>query len=255
MKLQNSSVKINENLTLSQDSRGLTFGTDAYLLAAYLSGGSKKRAADLGSGTGVISLLCQSKDKFAHVYAIEVQESFAKLIEQNSKDNQLDGKITAIHSDLRQISSSHTGGELDCVFANPPYMKVDSGKRNQHDEKFIARHEVFGGIEDFCACAYRLLKHGGKFCTVWRPDRLTDLLCALRANRLEPKVIIFVHAYPSAPPSMVITEAVKGGASGNKLYPPLYLSDSPTDSKNSILSADAKQIYDTCSFDAFLGKK
>lgn len=255
MKLQNSSVKINENLTLSQDTRGLTFGTDAYLLASYLSGGAKKRAADLGSGTGVISLLCQSRDKFSHVYAVELQDGFASLIEQNSKENGLEDKITAIHSDLREINSSHTGGELDCVFANPPYMKADSGKRNQHDEKFIARHEVFGGIEDFCACAYRLLKHGGKFCTVWRPDRLADLLCALRASRLEPKVIIFVHAYPSAPPSMVITEAVKGGASGNKLYPPLYLSDSLEDSKNSILSADAKAIYDTCSFDAFLGKK
>lgn len=255
MSSQKNSVKINENLTLSQDSRGLAFGTDAYLLAAYLSGGAKKRAADLGSGTGVISLLCQSRDKFSQVYAIEVQESFAALIEQNTKENDLEGKITAIHSDLRQINSSHTGGELDCVFANPPYMKADSGKRNQHDEKFIARHEVFGTVEDFCACAYKLLKHGGKFCTVWRPDRLTDLLCALRANRLEPKVIIFVHAYPSAPPSMVITEAVKGGASGNKLYPPLYLSDSIDDSKNSILSADAQKIYGTCSFDAFLGKK
>lgn len=252
MKLQNTSVKINENLTLSQNSRGLTFGTDAYLLSAFVSGGSKKRAADLGSGTGVISLLCQSRSKFAHVYAIEVQESFASLIEHNSRENQLDGKITAIHSDLRKINASHTGGELDCVFANPPYMKADSGKRNQHDEKFIARHEVFGGIEDFCACAYRLLKHGGKFCTVWRPDRLTDLLCALRANRLEPKVMIFIHAYPSAPPSMVITEAVKGGASGNKLYPPLYLSDSLENSKNSILSSDAQKIYDTCSFEEFL---
>ncbi len=255
MSLQNSSVKINENLTLSQNSRGLTFGTDAYLLAAFMSGGSKKRAADLGSGTGVISLLCQSKGKFAHVYAIEVQESFASLIEQNTKENQLDSKITAIHSDLRDIRSTDTDGELECVFANPPYMKADSGKRNQHDEKFIARHEVFGGIEDFCACAYRLLKHGGRFCTVWRPDRLTDLLCALRANKLEPKLMIFVHAYPSAPPSMVITEAVKGGSSGNKLYPPLYLSDSLEDSKKSILSADAKRIYDTCSFEDFLKKK
>ena len=255
MRLQNSSVKINENMTLLQDSRGLTFGTDAYLLSAFVSGGSKKRAADLGSGTGVISLLCQSRHKFSHVYAVEVQENFAELIEQNSKQNLLEDKITAIHADLRDICPSDTDGELDCVFANPPYMKVDSGKRNQHDEKFIARHEVFGGIEDFCACAYRLLKHGGKFCTVWRPDRLTDLICALRANRLEPKVMIFVHAYPSAPPSMVITEAVKGGASGNKLYPPLYLSNSLEDSKKSILSADAKRIYDTCSFEDFLNQK
>lgn len=252
MNSQNNSLKINENLTLSQNTRGLTFGTDAYLLAAFTSGGSKKRAADLGSGTGVISLLCQSKGKFAHVCAIEIQESFAALIEKNAADNSLSDKITPICADLRDVNSSHTCGELDCVFANPPYMKANSGKRNRDDEKFIARHEVYGGIEDFCACAYRLLKHGGRFCAVWRPDRLTDLICALRNNRLEPKGLVFVHAHPSAQPSMVLVEAIKGGASGNKLYRPLYLSLTAEDSKSNILSPDAQKIYDTCSFEDFL---
>lgn len=254
MYAQAAPVKINENLTLRQSMNGLTFGTDAYLLSAFVSGGSKKTAADLGSGTGVISLLCQSRGKFRHVYAIEIQDSFSELIAQNAKDNSLSDKITSICADIRQVSSRDTHSELDCVIANPPYMRADSGKRNQHDEKFIARHEVFGGIEDFCACAYRLLRHGGKFFTVWRPDRLTDLLCALRSNRLEPKVMIFVHAHPGAQPSMVLTEAVKGGASGNKLYRPLCLSQSTEDSKNNILSPDAEKIYESCSFEDFLSQ-
>lgn len=252
MNSQNSSVKINEDLTLKQNMRGLTFGTDAYLLSAFMSGGGKKMAADLGSGTGVISLLCQSRNKFKHIYAIEIQKSFADLILQNAEENSLSDKITPICADIRCVSSRDTLTELDCVFANPPYMKADSGKRNEHDEKFIARHEVFGGIDDFCACAYRLLKHGGKFCTVWRPDRLTDLLYALRSNKLEPKIMVFVHAHPNAQPSMVLTEAVKGGASGNRLYRPLYLSQSAEDSKKNILSPDAEKIYESCSFEDFL---
>ena len=255
MNSNTTSLKINDNLTLSQNTKGLTFGTDAYLLSAFVSGGSKKRAADLGSGTGVISLLCQSRGKFAHVYAIEIQNDFAALIEQNAASNFLSDKISAVCSDVRDVKSSHTDGELDCVFSNPPYMKVDSGKRNQHDEKFIARHEVYGGIEDFCACAYRLLKHGGKFYTVWRPDRLTDIICALRNNRLEPKNIVFVHAHPNAHPSMVLIESMKGGASGNKLHRPLYLSLNAEDSKKNILSPDAQRIYDTCSFEEFLQQK
>lgn len=249
-----NSIKINDDLVLSQSEKGLTFGTDAYLLAAFMKGGARKVAADLGSGTGVISLLCQSRDKFKHVYAVEIQQIFASIIEKNIADNTLGEKMSVICSDLRDVKAASIGGEIDCVFSNPPYMKADSGKRNEHDEKFIARHEVHGNITDFCACASRLLKHGGKFYTVWRPDRLTDLLCALRENKLEPKVIIFVHAYPSAPPSMILTEAVKGGASGNKLYSPLYLSDSIEDSKSSILSKDAQNIYDTCSFEDFLNK-
>lgn len=250
-----TSLKINQDLTLQQDSRGLTFGTDAYMLAAFASGGAKKRAADLGSGTGVIALLCQSKNKFRHMYAVEIQESFASLIRSNAKSNGLDSVITPICADLRNVNSGNTDGELDVVLANPPYMKADSGKRNTHDEKFIARHEVFGGIGDFCECAYRLLKHGGKFCVVWRPDRMTDLLCAMRENKLEPKRMVFIHAHPYALPSTVIVEAVKGGASGNKLCRPLYLSSTPDDSLACILSPDAKRIYEDCSFEAFLNNK
>ena len=76
------------------------------------------------------------------------------------------------------------GGEVGLVISNPPYMKCTSGKRNESDEKYIARHEVCGSITDFCACATRLLKHGGKFVCVWRPDRLTDLLSAMHEHRL-----------------------------------------------------------------------
>ncbi len=248
------SIKINENLTLTQNLSGLTFGTDAYLLASYISGSARKTAVELGSGTGVISLLCQSKNKFSHIHAVEIQESFAELIQKNTEQNSMSDRISVICADVRDVKSSDIGREVDCVFANPPYMKADSGKKNAHDEKFIARHEVFGGINDFCACASRLLKHGGKFCVVFRPDRLCDLVCALRENKLEPKVFLFVHAYPDAEPSMVIVEAIKGGAAGNKLTRPLYLAKSKEDSISSVLSPDAKQIYDTCSFDKFFGR-
>jgi hypothetical protein len=53
---------INEDLSLIQLKRGLTFGTDAYLLSAFVRERSG-RGADLGSGTGVASLLCLTKNK------------------------------------------------------------------------------------------------------------------------------------------------------------------------------------------------
>ncbi len=244
-------IQINNELKLSQNVRGLTFGTDAYLLAAYVKGGTRKRCADLGSGTGIISLLCAERDKFSKIYACEIQESFVSLIEKNIAQNSFDGRIIPICADVRSLKAADVGGELDAVMANPPYMKVNSGKRNEHDEKFIARHEVMGDINDFCACAYRLLKHGGKFYTVWRPDRLCDLIFALRSNRLEPKSMTFVHATPESEPCIVLIQSTKGASSGSKLSRPLFLHDSANDAAESRLSNDAALIYETCSFDAF----
>ncbi len=248
---QEKKTVINEDLILNQRVNGLTFGTDAYLLSAFVHGGAKSTLCDLGSGTGIIPLLCANKGKARKIYAVEIQKDFVSLIEKNAKENGYEDIITPIEADVREMNSRRVGCEVDIVTANPPYMKVDSGKRNEHDEKFIARHEVCGDIRDFCACAYRLLKHGGKFYTVWRPDRLCDLLCALRDNRLEPKRITFVCATAQSEPSMVLVQSTKGAASGSVVSRPLILHSSREDAKDSVLSQDAAKIYETCSFESF----
>ncbi len=238
--------KVNENLTLIQKKDGLTFGTDAFLLASFIKNTPTKKAAELGSGTGIISLLLAERNKLSNIYAIEIQKDFADLTERNTNINGLVSKITTVNTDVTSIKASDIGGEVDVVFTNPPYMKTDSGKRNDSDAKYIARHEVCGDINDFCKAGFRLLKHGGKFYVVWRPDRLCDLFFALRSNRLEPKIITFVHADTQSEPSMVLISATKGGASGAKVTAPLILH---TDTEHKQMSDRASKIYDTLSFD------
>ena len=231
--------KVNENISLIQKKNGLTFGSDAYLLYAYMKAKKNAVAADLGSGTGIISLLSLAKKKYSFVYAVEVQEAFAHLIERNAKENQLDHSLQVVCTDVRKLSVKDLGRELDVVFSNPPYMTTDSGFQNRDSEKFIARHEVHGTIFDFCLSASKLLKYGGSFYVVYRPDRLVDLLVALRGASLEPKRMTYVYADSEHSPSLVLIEAKKGGAAGLFLTKPLLLknadgSDSP----------DTKYIYE-----------
>jgi tRNA1Val (adenine37-N6)-methyltransferase len=215
--------EVNEKIRLIQKKNGLTFGTDAFLLASYIKEQKYARAAELGAGTGIISLLLSARERLAAIYAFEIQPEFAELTERNTRLNGLSDKIKTVLKDIRLLTPADTEGGLDVVFTNPPYMKTDSGKRNESDYKYIARHEVCGDINDFCAAGFRLLKHGGRFYAVWRPDRLTDIIVAMRNNRLEPKVITFVHADSESAPSIVLISATKGGAPGVTLTPPLML--------------------------------
>jgi tRNA1Val (adenine37-N6)-methyltransferase len=186
--------------------------------------------------------LCLAKNKYAHAYAVEVQEEFADIIGRNAAINEMADRLTPLYKDLRELTAADLGGEVSIVTANPPYMKTNAGKRNDSDAKYIARHEVKGGVDDFCAAAARVLKHGGSFYVVWRPDRLSELMEALTRHKLEPKRMSLVQGDENAEPGMVLIEAKKGAAHGMRISPTLILT------QNGTQSARAAQIYQTCSW-------
>ena len=210
--------RVNDDIQLIQIEDGLTFGTDALLLAAYIDR-KYKTAIELGAGTGIISLLLLTRDKVESVTALEVQEEYANLTKNNAKLNNLSDRLSVIHTDLREYNTR----ECDLLFTNPPYMKNNSGKSNMSSKKNIARHEVNGTIDDFCKHGSRMLKFGGTFAVVYRQDRLSELMHAMHAASLESKRMTFVHADCVSQPSMVLVEAKKGGKCGLKVTRPLII--------------------------------
>ncbi len=211
--------EVNDALRLIQKPDGLTFGTDALLLAAYIQ---QKGALglELGAGSGIISMLLLTRGKLKEADAAEVQEEYARLTDRNAKLNSLSDRLRAMHTDIRELSVTE---KYDTVYTNPPYMTVGSGKSCTLSKKNLARHEVMGDIKDFCLAAKRSLKYGGSFYAVYRPDRLTDLITSMRECGLEPKRMTFVHADTESESSMVLVESKRGGKSGMMLTSPLII--------------------------------
>lgn len=239
MQLQQDEIltPINDGLVLIEKKDGLTFGTDALLLAAFVRRQSRFTAADFGSGTGVISLLCAARNKFAHIHAIEIQPQYAALIGRNAAQNGLTDRITPHCADVRDWN----GGQLDAVFSNPPYM-VKSGLAAKNEGRQIARHEMHGTLADFCAAAGRVLRYGGLFYTVCRPDRTADLFCAMRQYGLEPKRTVWVYRDPDHAPALILTEAKKGARAALRVERPLFLY------RDGQVSADYRYILENGDF-------
>ena len=212
---------VNDSLSLIQKTDGLTFGTDALLLAGYANGKYEK-AAEIGGGSGIISMLMLTREKAKVCDCIEVQDEYAQLIRRNAELNNLSDRLKEYSCDVRDFSNH---GEYDLVFSNPPYMKSTSGAHNQRSTKNSARHEINGDISDFIKAAAKMLKYGGTFLVVYRPDRLCDLIYAMREHAIEPKRMTFVHADTESESSMVLLEGKRGGKSGMMLTAPLIIYD------------------------------
>lgn len=233
--------EVNDKIRLIQNEKGLTFGTDALLLSAYVRGGYK-RGLELGGGTGIISMLLLTREKIGTVDCAEIQESFSRLIERNAALNCLIDRLTTINRDIRELKLNE---EYDVVFTNPPYMKADGGKKNFFDEKNIARHEENGNISDFLRASARALKFGGSFYAVYRPDRTADLIAAMREAKIEPKRMTLVYANLDSEPSMLLVEGKKGGKPGMKMTAPLIIY---TDENNRTYREDMNYIMENGAF-------
>ena len=108
--------EVNDKLKLIQKTDGLTFGTDALLLSAYICG-KYKLGCELGGGSGIISMLLLAREKLAKADCVEVQPEYAELIKRNTALNCLSDRLNAVCKDIRTLPKE---AKYDVVYTNPP---------------------------------------------------------------------------------------------------------------------------------------
>lgn len=198
-------------------------GTDTFLLSSLPRLKAGLRVCDLGCGTGLLALLLLQRQPDLQVTGVEIQEAAAALTEKAATENGLTDRLSVRCADLRDIRMHFPTGSFDLVVCNPPYYPPESGRMAADDSIRTARSEVNCTLEDICSAASYLLRWGGSFALVHKPERLTDVLCTLRDHAMEPKRLRFVCRTGSAAPSLVLIEGRRGGKPGLSVEPPLIL--------------------------------
>ena len=211
--------------------------TDSILLADFVPGGCA-RGIDLGCGSGILSLLLLWREPKLHMTGLELLPAAAELAEENLIRNGLGERSSLRTGDIREHRSLFPAGGFDLAVSNPPYFPVGSGALPPDPARAAARGETACSLEELCAAAAWLLRSGGRFCLVYRPERLAELFCRMAAAGLEPKRLREICPRPGSAPSLVLVEGRRGGRPGLKIEPALVLTDAAGNE-----SAEGKRIY------------
>ena len=210
------------------------FGTDAFLLADFAKPRHKDIVADFCTGSGIIALLMEKNFQPKKIFALEIQEKAHEQLKLSLKKSEIEN-ITPVLCDLKEWKSE---AELDLITCNPPYKLDNTGAKNNSQAVSIARHEMLCTIDDVCASASKSLKFGGRLCICNRPERLSDIIEAMRKNHIEPKRMRTVHKNSSSAPWLILIEGKKGGNNFMQIEKPLYIQD-----ENGENSDELKRIY------------
>ncbi len=204
-----------------QDTREFCFGIDAVLLSAFAKVRKGERVLDLCAGNGIVPILLAGKTEAAEIFGLEINPRQVSLASRSISENGL-RHVHVAEGDVKNISAVFPGQTFDVVTCNPPYI-ADGRIQNASRSRAIARHEVLCTLEDVVRGASSVLKYGGRFFMVHRPDRLTQILETMRKHRLEPAYMRLVHTRKDAPAGLILVEGTKGGGAFLRVMPPLII--------------------------------
>lgn len=213
-----------KNLKIIQNKDGFCFGIDAVLLSDFAKNIKRNsNVMDLGTGTGIISILLCGKTELKKIIGVEVQEQVYDMACRSAKLNDLEDRFQVINENILNLTKNFENNSFDAIVTNPPYKKQNTGIINDEEKKLISRHEILANLEDFISVSNKLLKDKGEFYMIHRPERMVDIFALMRKYKIEPKEVRLVFSNEKSSPKMVLIKGVKNGGEYLKFRENLYI--------------------------------
>lgn len=222
MKVRNRLLNFSDNIIYQNDDY-FAFSLDSVLLANFVTIKlSDKKIVDFCCGNAPIPMLMSFRTK-ARIFGVELQKEIYLMGYDSVKENKMDMQIELINDDVKNINNLFEAESMDVVTCNPPYFKYqDNSLVNNNDIKTIARHEVKLNLEDVIKASKYVLKSGGTFAMVHRPDRMIEIINLMQKYGIEPKKIRLVYPKMGKDANILLIEGIKNGKTGLKVLSPLY---------------------------------
>ncbi len=163
---------------IKQDKCAMKVGTDGVLLGAWASGG--KRILDIGSGTGLISLMMAQRFENARVVGVDIDEAACLQARENVLASPFADRVEIKHGRIQDLGMKGSETELlassfDVVVSNPPFF-VNSLK-NPDNKRSMARHTDTLSFRDLFMGVDRLMSEHGVFSAIV-PKEVLEQFCA-----------------------------------------------------------------------------
>ncbi|MGF1710476.1 methyltransferase [Vibrio kagoshimensis] len=114
---------------------GMPVSTDGVLLGAWANFANKNRIIDIGSGTGLLSLMIAQRYVSASIDAVDIDRHAIKAATININNSPWKERITLHHGDITALPFNE---KFDGVICNPPYF--NSGEQAKNSQRATARH-------------------------------------------------------------------------------------------------------------------
>lgn len=183
-----------KQFTIHQRRAAMKVGTDGVLLGSLAEGGS--RVLDIGTGTGIISLMMAQRYPDAQFTAVEIDDNAYLDAQENFAESPFADRISLVKGAFQEYAKT-CGKTFDCIVSNPPYF--DESLENPDEGRTRARHTSSLPFRDLIGGAYRLLEDGGCFSVCIPPEVLKKFTAECLIAGFTLKVCYGIKSVPRKP--------------------------------------------------------
>lgn len=192
-----------KQFTVYQDRAAMKVSTDACIQGAiaaqYWQKKQPGKVLDIGSGTGLLSLMLAQKLHLAEITAMDIEEQAFLQTKENFSQSPWQERLTALHCALQSFTP---GKNFEAIICNPPFFHKHLN--STASDRNIARHDEGLNKETLARQIHTLLSETGSCCLLYPASEWQAWTMAAAANNLFPEHIIQVQPYPDKAPNRVI---------------------------------------------------
>ena len=133
-------------------------GTDGVLLGALCQVENAQKILEVGTGTGLISLMLAQRNANAEITALDLNEDAVKLAQENFKNSPFSERLQVFHQDFKTFESQK---EYDFVVCNPPFFEENNSVKD-----ILARQQVELTFRNLIEKASKILSSEGIFSVI-----------------------------------------------------------------------------------------
>ena len=195
-----------KKFTVDQDQCAMKIGTDGVLIGAWASlENYPSNILDIGTGTGVISLILAQRSNAENIEAVEIDDDAYEQATSNFENSPWGDRLFCYHASIQEFASEMSDEEpYDLIISNPPFYTEDykTNDKTRNTTKFTNTIP----FQHLIVCAKHLLSEIGKFVVIIPTKEEVEFLKISEENGLHLQTKCNVRGTESSPIKRVMIE-------------------------------------------------
>ena len=152
-----------KQFSIQQDKAAMKVGTDGVLLGVWTELDNPYSILDIGSGTGLISLMMAQRSNAEVIDAVELEDNAYEQTVENFENSDWGDRLFCYHASFQEFVNE-IDDTYDLIISNPPFY--NSTYKELDSERALARHSESLSYNELLLGVSKLLSPNGSFSVI-----------------------------------------------------------------------------------------